>query len=555
MSEKMTLKLEGSDFHYLGWKFVYKSITSLSDDSIVHVNSYVLGEEKCVSYDMVFEYPTGNDVIGCLSDISHVLYRIFNYFYAYLYGYTILQAEFRLITSKKATAVFTIVETEQFASNCKDIYPVRMSYTDEYFDTYEIDNFIDPEGPYELVDASVHSKEFVTTKAYCQATFGFNPNMPNDFKSASFSRMIIPDSIYEELKSHAESFDYHNDESFTAIGYNTKIYEIVGRMYQDLITDGMYQAFGYAFLTMAIGFITFEQISRIVYESGISRHKFVYIQTMYMRYYKDDYEAIHYSTHSYPFMMTFLAIPIGLVTSGERATKVSAIPSLSTSDKLKNSKFSIYKFDFFNGFEDIIEHVEELRAPYILSDWSSLYSDALNPIWLNPDGHDDFYNAMHTRITPPSGHIRINRQSDFGSKRETVAVVEVCYVTVYLAKNRKDATRYARNRNNVLYSESYVRKEHIFYPKKISMSAVLYESRYKNDKGQISYLLLVNNTLKIGEGHNKRGESIPDEVEYTAMELSLLSDFVWPYFDITPKSNVYSITPTLTVCCSPETMI
>ena len=87
------------------------------------------------------------------------------------------------------------------------------------------------------------------------------------------------------------------------------------------------------------------------------------------------------------------------------------------------------------------------------------------------------------------------------------------------------------------------------------MSAVLYESTYKNDKGQISYLLLVNNTLKIGEGHNKRGESIPDEVEYTAMELSLLSDFVWPYFDITPKSNVYSITPTLTICCSPETMI
>ena len=32
MSEKMTLKLEGSDFNYLGWKLVYKSITSISDD-------------------------------------------------------------------------------------------------------------------------------------------------------------------------------------------------------------------------------------------------------------------------------------------------------------------------------------------------------------------------------------------------------------------------------------------------------------------------------------------------------------------------------------------
>ena len=120
MSEKMTLKLEGSDFHYLGWKFVYKSIATPSEDSMVYVNSYVLGEEKVVSYDMVFEYPTGNDVISCLSDISNIMYRIFTYFYAYLYGYTILQAEFRLIAPKNATAVFTIVETEQFVSNCKD---------------------------------------------------------------------------------------------------------------------------------------------------------------------------------------------------------------------------------------------------------------------------------------------------------------------------------------------------------------------------------------------------------------------------------------------------
>ena len=551
MSEKMTLKLEGSDFHYLGWKFVYKSIATPSEDSMVYVNSYVLGEEKVVSYDMVFEYPTGNDVISCLSDISNIMYRIFTYFYAYLYGYTILQAEFRLIAPKKATAVFTIVETEQFVSNCKDMYPAKMIYTDEYFNAYDINSLLDPEGPYELVDASVHSKELVTAKAYCQATFGFDPNLPNDFKSASFSRMIIPDSIYEELKSHAESFDYHDDRSFTAIGYNTKIYELVGRMYQDLVTDKMYQTFGCAFLTMAIGFITFEQISRVIYESGISRHKFVYIQTMYMKYHGDD-QVI---PPPYPFTMTFMAIPIGLVTSGERATKVSVIPTKLKAVNFKYLNFATYKFDFFNGFEDIIEHVEELRAPYILSDVSSLYSDALNPLWLNPDEHDDFYNAMHTKITPPSGHIRINRQSNFGAKKDTVAVVEVCYATIYLAKDRKDATRYAKNRNNVPYSESYVKKEHIFYPKKVSMSAVLYESRYKNSEGKTSYVLLVNNTLKIGEGHNKRGESIPDEVEYTAMELSLLSDFVWPYFDINPKSSVYSITPTLTICCSPETMI
>ena len=518
-----SLNYHGSIFHFAGWRFVYKGGTNpvLVTD---------LPAESTILYDVFFEFPIGKDVVTELNDINSILYLEFVCCYSFLYNAKIINLEFTLVSGKQAELKLVIIEADVENEYLHHKYPKRLKTIDRYVECICRDKTMgDITDGYPDIAAesiAVYSPTNGICKSFCEVVYCINTSIENSECNAAV--MIIPDKIFDCIKTQVENLSDYSTSNFGRIMYSLKLIHTFGLMYYDTSIPER-QMLGVAYFAMAQCIISFDNWLRIIFNAGITRTDFVWSRSVFLTNTDDEYRVV----------MT--AVPIGLVTSGNRATYITVDDYSHTKCDCNGCCIRDYSINFVNGYENVTEHQKDIIAPTLITDWATLYSDGANPFWIQTDMDDNLI------LVKPVGCIRINTHKQlvhipYIPSNDSLVKGKVAYVNIYVADTYKGARR-------VLKMRCGIEKYHIFYPKKESKTAIFYKSVAKNPNGNFNYILIINNTIKIGELNN-----IPDTVQYTPMEVQLMTDLVAPDMDLS-SSDFYQVTPALTIASSPETMM
>lgn len=500
----------------MGWKFTFK-------------NSIPFYMEEIVTYEASFEIPVGRDIVSEFNDITSPVNVVFIYCYSYLFDAMIKTLAFKLMSSNTAELELVVSRaswrTEQFSERC----PVKLPSVSEHAKTLMKESETlrtmeeDGEGMYEISDFEVFSPKHENKKAFCKISYIAKEGLPIPIVSSNIMEFIIPDSIYEKVLPLISNLNDFKDSSFGIVHYDMELYQIFGSMYNITDTILAKTTMGRLYLMLVQFVIHFETLHQLVYGGGITRSMFTFERGVFIR------------KRNYQYEICMMASPCGIITSGKRDTEIT-VSNDDEPESTKDSHVRIYHMNFNNGYDSDFNHFLDISQADLIMDWSTLYSDGVNPLW---------FSAQSPKLRYPDsfGHIRINTHKKSGKIKDTNADVMVAYTDIYIAPNYATARAGAKN------PEIHVMKYHIFYPKKRNSMSILYKSAFKNPQGHYNYILVINNFIKAGE----LGE-VPDEIKYTPMEMVLLSDFVAEFMQLDADSSFYQVTPFITICTSPETI-
>lgn len=518
-----SLNYHGSIFHFAGWRFVYKKGT----DPVLVTD---LPAESTILYDVFFEFPIGKDVVTGLNDVNSTLYLAFVCCYSFLYNAKIMSLEFTLVSGKQAELKLVVIEADAENAYLHHKYPKRLTTIDRHVGYIRRDktmgDITDGYPDISTESIAVYSPTNEIRKSFCEATYCMNFRYMHSTCNAAV--MIIPDKIFDCIKSQVENLSDCSMPSFGQLRYSPKLIHTFGLLYYDTSIPER-QMLGAVYFSMAQCIISFDNWLRVIFNAGITRTDFVWSRSVILTHIDDEYCVV----------MT--AVPIGLITSGNRATHITVDDYSHTKCDGNGCCIRDYSINFVNGYENVTEHQRDIMSPKLITDWATLYSDGANPFWIQTDMGDNLI------LVKPVGCIRINTHKQLVHipsipSNDSLVRGQVAYVNIYIADTYKGA-------REALKMRCGIEKYHIFYPKKESKTAIFYKSAAKNPNGNFNYILIINNTIKIGEL-----DSIPDTVQYTPMEVQLMSDLVAPDMDLT-NADFYQVTPTLTIAASPETMM
>lgn len=535
----LALNYHGSIFHFMGWKFVYKNATSYN----TQVKTLHMIPEK-LEYEATFEFAVGVDVVTALNDVGSIESTLFVLFYSLLYGMTVESLRFELTSSNKASLILVATDAGARAYNQRLLNPRKLEDVNEHIWSVEADYKLYTDrmvtSMFKRESLDVMSPKDEICKAYCEMVYSANPN-EGFVDAVNITRLVIPDAIFEDVCKQVANLRYYKGDQFGMVNVdnNPEVRGLFGSLFNK---D---ESFGGVLMSFAQCIINFNTTLGFIYESGITGTGFVFRRGAYFEdcsnLTKLPYSYLH---HPCPYFIHMTANPMGLFTSGDRATYVTEMAGADVKREYNNFmdkddalNVKLYKMDFANGYDNAIDCQRDIIGSKLIVDWSTIHSDGLNPFWLHSNEHNEI------TLVKPSGHIRIVTRKQCRSipslMIDTKASTYVEYVDVYIS------TSYSAARSKI--KTCGVKKRHLFYPTKTGKTTILYKSIGKNSHGRYNYLLLINNTLKIGEL-----DRIPDKIQYTPMEVQLMSDMAEVIQ--MDEAYFYQVSPTLTVCTPPETI-